>query len=154
MAASDPDGDALQYRWLIWTGGGGAGPEGMNYRRDLSITNSGEALTDYQVKLILSSSNFDFSKTKPDGADIRFYSGTAKLPYYVESWDSASQSAVVWVKVPSIASGANTITMYYGNAAAVSESSGDETFIFFDNFAGTALDTNKWQTNVVGSITS
>ena len=34
--------------------------------------------------------------------------------------------------------------MYYGNVNVTSESNGVNTFDFFDDFEGTALDTNKW----------
>ncbi|PXF60985.1 MAG: hypothetical protein C4B59_06445 [Candidatus Methanogaster sp.] len=99
--------------------------------------NSGSDLTDYQIRVELNSSNFDFSKTQLDGADIRFakLDGTL-LSYWIGTWNSTGESAKVWVKVSSIpASGTATIRMYYGNSVATSESNGIAAFEFFDDFS-------------------
>ena len=118
------------------------------YKREITIQeNSGNNLTDYQVKIVLNSSNFDFSKANSDGSDIRFVDSddTTPLSYWIEKWDSVNQEAIVWVKVPSIpANSTKTIYMYYGNPSASSESNGDAVFEFFDDFEETSLDTNKW----------
>jgi len=124
---------------------------GWAYRRAITITEqSGSTLTDYQVRIDLNSSNFDFSKANADGRDIRFTAddGETLLSYYIEKWDDVNEEAIIWVKVPSIpANGSVTIYMYYGNPSAVSESDGEAVFEFFDDFEGTSLDTNKWTNN-------
>ena len=111
---------------------------GWAYRRAITITEqSGSDLTDYQVRIELNSSNFDFSKANADGSDIRFTKddGETLLPHWIEKWDSSNQQAVVWVKVPSIPANSDvTIYMYYGNSRAVSESDGEAVFEFFDDF--------------------
>jgi len=121
---------------------------GWSYRRAVTITEqSGSTLTDYQVRIDLNSSNFDFSKANSDGSDIRFTEddGETLLPYWIEKWDNVSEEAVIWVKVPSIPANSDvTIYMYYGNSEAVSESDGEAVFEFFDDFEGSSLDTNKW----------
>ena len=122
------------------------------YRRPITIdnTNNSNTLTDYQIKLSLNSSNFDFSKANSDGSDIRFTDsdGVTKLSYWIENWDSTNQTATVWVKVNSIpASSTKDIYMYYGNPSATSESNGDDTFVFFDDFNSGSLDGNKWYSN-------
>lgn len=121
---------------------------GWRYYRKIIVTNSSStALTNYQIKVSLDNTNFDFSKAKSDGSDIRFTDddGTTLLKYWIEAYDSSGETATVWVKVPSIpASSTKTIYLYYGNASATSESNGDDVFEFFDDFEGTALDTNKW----------
>jgi len=121
---------------------------GWLYRRAVTITEqSGGTLTDYQVRIELNSSNFDFSKANADGSDIRFTAddGETLLPYWIEKWDSSNEEAVIWVKVPSILANSDvTIYIYYGNPSAVSESDGDSVFEFFDDFEGTSLDTSKW----------
>ena len=120
---------------------------GWKYYSDIVINNSNDTdLTDYQVKITLDSSNFDFSKANSDGSDIRFSEdGRTTIPYWIESWDSASQKTIIWIKVSSIsANSSKKIRMYYGNENAVSESNGDNTFELFDDFEGTSLDTNKW----------
>jgi len=121
---------------------------GWSYRRAITITEqSGSTLTDYQVRIELNSSNFDFSKANADGSDIRFTAddGETLLPYWIEKWDNANQQAVIWVKVPSIPANSDvTIYMYYGNGEAEDESDGEAVFEFFDDFEETSLDANKW----------
>jgi len=121
---------------------------GWTYRRAVTITEqSGSTLTDYQVRIELNSSNFDFSKANTDGSDIRFTEddGTTLLNYWIEKWDDANEEAVIWVKVPSIPANSDvTIYMYYGNPSAVSESDPEAVFEFFDDFEGSSLDTSKW----------
>jgi len=123
---------------------------GWNYRRPITIDNTqnSSVLTDYQVKITLDSTNFDFSKAKSDGSDIRFTDkdGSTLLSYWIESWDATNQQATIWVKVPSIpASSTKTIYIYYGNPSATSESNVDAVFYLYDDFDGSELDTNKWE---------
>lgn len=113
------------------------------YRKAITVDNSSNAsaLTNYQAKVTLSSSNFDFSKAQSTGADIRFTDndGTTLLDYWIEFYDSTNQKATVWVEVPSIAaSSGKTIYMYYGNSAAITTSNGVSTFVSrgFDDFEG------------------
>ncbi len=117
------------------------------YRVPITISNSlVDVLTDFQVKIVLNSTNFNFSHAKSDGSDIRFAlaNGTT-VPYWIEKWDYTNQQAVVWIKVPEIPSNGQTVVyMYYGNGAAASESNGDAVFEFFDDFDGTSLNTTKW----------
>jgi RHS repeat-associated protein len=114
---------------------------GWSYRMPVTITNSGSILTYYQFKIDL-----DYEENmQSDFDDLRFQnsSGT-NLPYWLESKED-SVSATVWVKVNEItASGDTIIYMYYGNSTASSASSGDDTFLLFDDFTGDDLDTDKW----------
>lgn len=101
----------------------------LSYRKPISITGTGTALTDYQVNVSVSyvaGMNSDFS-------DLRFKDSSGNiLSYWIESY-TASTSAQVWVKVPSIAaSGTTTIYMYYGNAAASSASNESDVFDYVD----------------------
>ncbi len=110
--------------------GGGS----WSYNKDIIITNTGNALAEYQVLVNLNGNNFP-ANARPDGADIRFTdAGGNELSYWVEDWDYANRTAKVWVNVTSIPVGANTIRMYYGNPMAVSVSNGISTFVFFDDF--------------------
>ncbi|MHA1743315.1 MAG: DUF2341 domain-containing protein, partial [Candidatus Heimdallarchaeota archaeon] len=43
------------------------------------------------------------------------------------------------------------IFLYYGNSEATTTSSGDDTFILFDDFSSSQLDQNKWDTSIAGS---
>ncbi len=84
-------------------------------------------------------------------SDIRFYDATAgaELPYWIESY-TAGSSAAVWIKTgPN-----NNIYMYYGNPNAASSSSGSNTFLFFDDFAGTTINTSKWSKTDTGGYIS
>jgi len=116
-----------------------------NCRRPITI-HSDNALSNYQVLVQLNSTNFDFSKAKPDGSDIRFVDedDETKLSYWIEEWDSVNESAKIWVKVPSIPTGEETIYLYYNNSGAVSESDGDTVFEFFDDFEDGILG-NQWE---------
>ncbi|RLE61251.1 MAG: hypothetical protein DRJ35_01030 [Thermoprotei archaeon] len=111
--------------------------EGWQYRREIVIQeNSGTALTNYPVKIILDSSNFDFSKANSDGADIRFTADDklTLLSYWIEKWDPVAQTAVIWVKVPSIPADSQvSIYMYYGNPSAASISDPHNVFTFYDD---------------------
>jgi len=120
-------------------------PTKWKYRKEITIKeNSGRNLTDYQVLIELNSTNFEFSKAKPDGSDIRFTDESGKkLPYWIEEW--SDNEAKIWIKVPFIpANGETRIYMYYGNPDAISESNGDAVFEFFDDFSEPSLNTEKW----------
>ena len=104
---------------------------GWGYWREITVTNDGSALTDYQIKIELDSSNFDFDHAKSDGSDIRFYDSdrVTALSYWIEEWNSGSEHAIIWVKIPSIPSGTKRIYMYYGNPSAVDEGNISRVFI-------------------------
>ena len=153
FATAGGSGDILE---LLITGAGvGYCPAGWSYWREITITNSGSALSDYQVKIELNSGNFDFSHAKSDGSDIRFYDSDRVTPlsYWIEEWDSGSEHAVVWVKVPEIPSGTKTIYMYYGNPSAGSESNGNDVFDFFDDFTSDTSSNYDVRENWFGSPT-
>ena len=63
---------------------------------------------------------------------------------------TSGSSATVWVKTGSN----NNISMYYGNPTAASSSSGSNTFLFFDDFAGTTINTSKWAKTDTGGYIS
>jgi hypothetical protein len=112
---------------------------GWRYRRSITINNSNNSnsLTDYQVLVILDTQSLiSAGKMRNDGGDIRFTDsdGATLLNYWVESGINTS-STYIWVKVPSVpANSTKTIYVYYGNPSATSQSNGDNTFMFFDNF--------------------
>ncbi len=120
-----------------------SGGGNWQYYKEITVKeNSGSGLTDYQVLVQLSSSNFP-TNARSDGADIRFtdVSGN-ELSYWIEGWDYAGKSAKIWVNVPSVSAGASVaIKMYYGNPSAGSSSNSDITFDFFDDFNN---DLSKW----------
>jgi uncharacterized repeat protein (TIGR01451 family) len=126
-----------------------------NYRKPVIITNNGEFSGYYQVLIKLNNSNFDFTRAKPDGSDMRItgVDGTTELKYWIESWNStAPQAAFIWVRLFPLMIGTNTIYLYYNNnSPVVSLSDGTKTFDGFDDqwsqFAGGALNwSEKTQT--------
>ena len=95
------------------------------YRRAIAIDNpTSSALTDFPLRIRLDAT-FDYAKAKADGSDLRFVDadGVTVLTHQIESWNPGGDS-YIWVKVPSVAIGADSITMYYGNAAAAAPGSG------------------------------
>ena len=96
---------------------------GWQYRKKITIdeTKVDADLTDFPATVILTSSNFNFSKARSDGYDIRFTSsdGTTLLKYERERHDSANQVAEYHVKIPFVSSSSNTdFYIYYGNPFA------------------------------------
>ena len=101
----------------------------------------------YQIKIELNSSIFNYSSVNLDGSDIRFFDASNNsLDYWIESWDTSGKS-IIWVEV--LYSGTSIIYMRYGNTEALSESYGENTFIFFDDFENESIDSNKWYLNGV-----
>ncbi|MGQ9663058.1 MAG: DUF2341 domain-containing protein [Kiritimatiellia bacterium] len=80
--------------------------------------------------------------------DIRFTDddGDTDLPYWLEgtSGTAPGRTATFWVKVADDLSSSQQIYVYYGNSTASSASSGDATFIFFDDFEDGTIDSSKW----------
>lgn len=110
-------------------------------REAITITNVGTSQVNYQVKLNVTYN----SAMKADFGDLRFTNsiGTT-LNYWVQS-QTDGVSAVLWVEVDALTgAGETTIYMYYGNSAASSASSGNDTFSFFDDFNDASVDPAKW----------
>lgn len=129
-----------------------------DYRKSVTINNTGANLTNYQLMFTVnrsagSDSSFTVfldGKCAEDYDDIRFTTSDEETlcDYWIES--SSSTVASIWVEVPSIvnstAYGSTTLYLYYGNSGASAVSDGDDTFPFFDDFPGSSLDGAKWTT--------
>ncbi len=102
--------------------------ENWQYYRDITINNTGGPLTDYQVLLNLSGTAFPLH-ANASGADIRFEQGGAELSYWIEKWNYANASALVWVKVRDVPAGMSSMRMWYGNEKAVGMNEVNSTFI-------------------------
>lgn len=137
--------DQRYYRWRNDNGGeavpdsewfGGAA-SAWTYRERVQIVNSSSsAATNVAVKV-----NIPYqAQMQADYRDIRFTAGdgTTTIPFWIETYTTAS--ANVWVKVPVISPNAGTdVYVYYGNPAALAGSSGTSTFTyFFDGESGLA----------------
>lgn len=134
---------------------------GWYWRKSHIINSAVGAGANYQVKIVAHYGSgiddngdlFCNSKCKTDFGDIRFTrsDGITLLDYWLES-KIDSDNAVFWVEIAEDLSSSNaTIYIYYGKMDARTASSGDNTFIFFDDFedenVGDAPDLNKWITN-------
>lgn len=123
----------------------------LTKRQKITLTGqSSGAQTDYQMKLDVvydSNMNADFS-------DLRFTKsdGETLLSSWLES-KIDSTSAVIWVKTDTPADSSTAdIYMYYCNATLDDYWDGNDTFLLFDDFDGDAIDTNKWNSTNVPTV--
>jgi hypothetical protein len=95
-------------------------------RRLVTVTNGGNALENYQVKIEVDYDN----NMLQNFDDLRFVENddVTELDYWIEDYNPGD-NAIVWVKVPNIpASGSKTFYMYYGNPGARPASDFSATF--------------------------
>jgi hypothetical protein len=110
-----------------------------SYRKKLTFDNSdqNENLINFPVLVNLSAYNFDYSKAKSDGTDLRFIDsdGSTELKYHIEDWNSSGFS-YAWVNVTNIAGGSSVdyIWVYYNNSDA--SNAQDECATYDDDFVG------------------
>jgi hypothetical protein len=102
----------------------------------------------YQIKVTIPS-----DVQKSSYASIRFLENETSgvLPYWIERNENSYNSTgadIAWVR--RLENYDNTIYMYYGNAGASRGDNGDNTFLFFDDFGGGVLNTNKWARSGTG----
>lgn len=113
---------------------------GWSYRRAITITNTGSALSDFQVSFILDTAALiTAGKMLALGQDIRVTDSdeTTPLPFWVQSINTTTTK--IWVKVPTVPNGNKTIYLYYGNSNTSDAQNGTNTFIFFDDFESYSL---------------
>jgi hypothetical protein len=144
---------------------------GWAYRKKITIAGSAGAGTNYQVLLKVGESSgttgadfnlnglsAKFPSSKNDGGDLRFTAsdGVTLQDFWVESVSGTSPNRVayVWVEVSEDLGTNRDIYVYFGNPNATNVSNGNNTFLLFDDFDGTSLDTNKWQVVVQDDTTS
>lgn len=116
------------------------------FRKKITINNnSGGALTDYQVSMTVTYT----AAMQAAFGDLRFaYPDGTNIPYWIES-KTDSSTALVWIKVSlsnygTSPTGDNFVFMYYGNISVASASSGVNTFVYFENFAGNPTGDWTW----------
>jgi len=123
------------------------------FRKKHSIIGSSGVGTDYQIEITVyyglgtdtGTNVYLSSNCKTDFSDIRFTDddGFTLLSYWMEEYTD-SVSATFWIKVADNLDTNQSIYIYYGQPTANTTSNGDSTFIFFDDFEGTSLNTSKW----------
>jgi len=113
------------------------------------------AQINYQVKIVAHKATGTDSgedvylgtNVRDDFGDVRFTKadGVTLLDYWMQEYISGDK-AIFWVEVDSIPASPDSVVIYiyYDKPDAVSISNGDNTFILFDDFPGTAVDTSKW----------
>ena len=116
---------------------------GFRYRRPITISNpvanqSGVVYFEFTANEWITA-----GKLRNNCADIRFMSSdNDKLRYWIDTENDKSDNQGVWVELPSMPAGNNTIYMFYGNVSAVSQAD-TAVFEFFDHFEN-VLDNNDW----------
>ncbi|AXI25403.1 hypothetical protein CFE53_04360 [Methanofervidicoccus sp. A16] len=96
-------------------------------------------LTDFQVKIILNNSNFNFS-IDPNGKGLRFVDEENRhIPYWIEYWNYSNDNisndkAIIWIKVPELEAGKNTTVYLVSTYPKKRESNGYLVFELFDDF--------------------
>jgi len=132
------------------------------YRKKITIAGSSGAGTNYQVLLKVGESSgatgcdfhleglsANFPSGKNQSGDLRFTdaTGLTLLDFWVESVSGTSPNRVayIWVKVSADLGTNQDIYCYFGNSGASNASNGVNTFLLFDDFDGTSLDTTKWE---------
>ena len=120
----------------------------MAYRKKIYI-HSGLNVTGYQVRIHVAY----VSGMQADFDDLRFVnaSGT-EAPYFIIS-KTDGVTAEVMVRVDSLSTGMNTLSMYFGNSGVASTASGEATFDLFEDFTGESLDLTTWDDQSGGTMT-
>ncbi|MDD5645201.1 MAG: DUF2341 domain-containing protein, partial [bacterium] len=129
---------------------------GFRYRKPVYLSNgSDESVFNHQLKIRVGQSEGSvFADTHCDGnvrqdfSDIRFTAadGITLIPYYIEKIEGVhpSSTAIFLIKHPHLPPGSSYIYLYYGNTAALSLSSAEDVFDFYDDFSSPELDGEKW----------
>jgi hypothetical protein len=122
---------------------------GWSYRRTVYVDNSFSStpLTNFQIIIRLNTAYLiSEGKVRQDCGDIRVTDSSGNLlPIWIDPDTKNMWNTKIYVKVPSIpANSVVTLYLFYGNPDATDISDGNSVFDFFDDFSGTALDTNKW----------
>ena len=87
----------------------------------------------------LTHDNFDFSRARGDGADVRFTRSDNKpMAHEIERWDSAGGAAEIWVRVDTVYGNdsAHYFIMYWGASANAAQTSASNGPAVFDTAAG------------------
>ena len=92
-----------------------------DYRQqvNISVASIAEDVADFELRVPLDSTNFDFTNVNEGCTDLRFTNETDdEIDYIIEYCDTTAQEAVFWVEKTIDVSEANYIWVYYGNAGA------------------------------------
>jgi hypothetical protein len=104
-----------------------------------SGANVAGTVTGFPLLVRLTAADFNFGQANQNGSDLRFTrSDGSPLPYEIEQWDAAAQTAEIWVKVDTVYgdNGIQSVTMYWGNSSVVSQSNSASVFDTANGFQG------------------
>lgn len=129
----------------------------IGYKQEFQIENSSAVdLIDYQVKLILNTSNLIAEgKMQPDCSDIRVKADNlvTEIPFWVADGTCNTNQTEIWVKVSIPAGTSIQVFVIYTNESTVTAGDGDAVFEFFDDFNSASIDLSKWTAGTVGATT-
>ncbi len=150
--STDSEGDSIAYSIEGYTLGAGAGWWNASWGRRKMITVSevsSETVVNYSMRLNVSY----VSSMQSDFDDLRFVTPTgSELNYWIEEKGIGSY-ALVWIKVPSITGSTNPpFYMYYNNSNVGTTSNENTTFILYDSFSGSTLNTSLWHNISNGTV--
>ncbi|MDX2247250.1 MAG: DUF2341 domain-containing protein [Bacteroidia bacterium] len=122
---------------------------GWAYYQELTFDHSSGADSLFNVQLTAELNTADLlsqGKIRSNLSDLRVVmQDCTPVPFYVDSAANSSQNRI-WVKVPLVPAQENiTLRVYYGNPNVNAVASGDDTFLFFDDFSGDSVDMTKWE---------
>ena len=107
-----------------------------NTRRAIRVTNTGGDLTDYPVRVELTTNKLGmpYSGVAVDGSNLRFEGANgAPFDFWIESWNP-SDTSLIWVEVPDMRTGLTTFFLALAEEPAINLSDPQTTFLFFDDF--------------------
>jgi len=105
----------------------------------ITLNQSGTSINDYRLLLTVNTQTLIASgDLRSDGGDLRFTVGCTQIPYWIESGLNTTTTKI-WVKVPTVAVGANEIKMFYGNPST--------------SFASPNTASNVFETGVISLFT-
>ena len=161
-AALAPDSELIEVQIAYMDISGVVGtwgtPElsGFMFKKPIYILNPGSIdLFNYELPITIGESSktgdcdvYITGVIQSDFIDVRWTQAdkTTLLPYWREDviGNAPVRKANFWVKIPHIPPQGGLIYLYYGKADAEDLSNGDDVFMFFDDFEGEGLNTEKW----------
>jgi hypothetical protein len=145
-------------RWRNDDGGEGAPASewfdsAWDYRQSVRILNA-DAVS-YASTAVKITVPYD-SAMQSDFRDLRFTAGdgTTLIPHWIERVVPSTE-AIIWARVPLLATSTHSrIFMYFGNAGASSTSDGSQTFSVFDDYEDNSLSEYSGDTSLFTTATT
>jgi len=121
------------------------------YRQNFTITYNGYDISDYQIRLALNETIFNYSNANSDGSDLRllYNEDGYEMPICIKSWNNTGYSEI-WTRMNITTNMSINITLYYGNPNATSISNCSNVFDFWEDWSGYANETLANETGRYG----